>query len=142
MEQAPVGFRKALEEFADLQVIGGHGADQGHQLVTNIFSDRLLVHLGGEVVTALRGIFVQRALEEIQRLVDLALELLLAELKEFGLFAHRYAYIYAYFRGCKSASQGAEIKFRTKKGRWELNFYLHWLHYIGVTSNHLTIAIS
>ena len=97
MKQTPVSFRKALEEFANLEVIGGHGANAGHQLLAHIFSDRLLIHFGGEVVAALGRVFVQRTLEQIQSLVDLALELLLAELKNFGLFAHKYAYIYAYY---------------------------------------------
>ena len=66
--------------------------------MADVFGDGLLVHFGGEVIAALGGIFVQRTLEEIQRLVDLSLELFLAELKDFGLIAHMYAYIYAYYR--------------------------------------------
>ena len=49
--------------------------------------------LSGQMIAALGGIFVQGALEEVQGLVDLALELFLAEPKDFGLFAHKYAYI-------------------------------------------------
>ena len=97
MEQAPVGFREPLEKLADLEVVASHRADQGHQFLADIFSDRLLVHFSREVVTALGRIFVQRALEEIDCLIDLALELLLAELENFGLLAHVYAYIYAYY---------------------------------------------
>jgi hypothetical protein len=98
LEEAPVGVGEALEEFADLEVIGGHGADLGHQFPADVFGDGLLVDLGGEVIPTLGGVLVKGTLEEVQRLVDLALELLLAELEDFALFAHKYAYIYAYFR--------------------------------------------
>jgi hypothetical protein len=98
LEEAPVGLRETLEEFADFEVIGGHGTDLGDQFPADVFGDRLLVDLGGEVIPTLGGILVKGTLEEVQRLVDLALELLLAELEDFTLFAHRYAYIYAHFK--------------------------------------------
>jgi hypothetical protein len=78
-------------------VIAGHGADLRNQLLADVFGNGLLVHLGGKVITALRGVFVEGALEELQSIVDLTLELFLTEEKDFGLFAHKYAYIYAYF---------------------------------------------
>jgi hypothetical protein len=105
LEQPPVSLGETLEEFADFEVIAGHGADLGHQVLADVFGDGLLVHLGGEVVTPLGGILVERALEELQGIVDLALELLFAELENFGWLAHKYAYIYAYFRTSKSARQ-------------------------------------
>ena len=98
LEQAPVGLREPLQESAHLQVVAGQGADLGNQFLADIFGDRLLIHLGGEVITALGGVLVEGSLEEIKGLEDLALELLLAELEEFGLFANKYAYIYAYYR--------------------------------------------
>lgn len=76
-------------------MIPGQGADLGHQFLTDIFGDGLLVHLGGEVMAALGGVFVEGSLEEVEGLEDLALELLLAELEEFGWLAPRYAYYYA-----------------------------------------------
>ena len=105
MEEPPISIRKPLEEFADFEVIAGHRADLGCQFLADVFGDGLLVHLGGEVVAALGGVFVEGALEEIQGIVDLAFELFLAELENFMLFAHRYAYIYAYFRPSKPACQ-------------------------------------
>ena len=81
MEQTPVGFGKALEEFAHFKVVAGHGPDQRDQLFAHIFGDGLLVHLEGQVVAALRGVFMERALEEVQGVVDLAFELFLAELE-------------------------------------------------------------
>ena len=98
MEQSPVSLRESLQEFAHFKVIAGHGADLRDQLLTDIFGDGLLIHLGGEMITALRGVFVEGALEQFQGIVDLALELFFAELKNFGLFVHKYAYIYAYFK--------------------------------------------
>ena len=116
MEQTPVSLREPLQEFAHLEVIARHGADQGDQFFANIFSHGFLVYLESEMITALGGIFVKRALEEIQRLVDLALELFLAKLEEFGLFAHKYAYIYAYFKAAKSAGQARKLRNSTKTG--------------------------
>jgi hypothetical protein len=96
LEQTPVGLGEALEEFADFEVIGGHGADSGDQFLANVFGDSLVVHFGGEVVAALRGSLMERTLEEIQCLSDLTLELFAAEPQEIMLFAHMYAYNYAY----------------------------------------------
>jgi len=110
LKQAPVSLREPLEELAHFEVVARHGADLGHQLLADVFGDGLLVQLGRQVVAALGGIFVKRTLEELQRLVDLALELFLAELKNFGLFAHKYAYIYAYLEASKSARQAVSIK--------------------------------
>ena len=78
-------------------MVAGHGANLGHQFFADIFSKSLLIHLGREVVTALRGVLVQGALEEVQGVIDLALELFPTELEDLVLFAHMYAYLYAYF---------------------------------------------
>ena len=110
MEQAPVSLRKTLEELTDLEVIASHGADKRHQFFANISGHGFLVHFDGQVVAALGRIFVEGTLEEIQRLVDLTLELFLAEPEEFGLFSHKYAYIYAYFGASKSACQEGRVR--------------------------------
>jgi hypothetical protein len=98
LEQAPVGVGEALEESAHLEVIARHGADQRDQFFADIPGHGFLVHLDGQVVAALGGILVEGALEEVQGVLDLAFELFLAELEDFTLLAHEYAYIYAYFR--------------------------------------------
>ena len=59
MERSPVSLREALKEFADFEVIARHNAHQGDQFFADVFGDRLLVHLEGQVVAALGGIFVQ-----------------------------------------------------------------------------------
>jgi hypothetical protein len=115
LEPAPVGLREPLEEAADLEMVGRHGADPRDQILADIFSDGLLVHLGGEVVAALGGIFVEGALEEVEGGVNLALELFLAELENLVWIAHRYAYIYAYFTAWKSAGQEGKSNFSLKK---------------------------
>jgi hypothetical protein len=128
LEQPPVSLRKALKEFADLKVVSGHGADQRHQVLANILGYGFAVHLDREVVAALGRIFVKRALEQVQGLVNLALELFFAELEEFGLFAHKYAYIYAYLRAWKSARQALKFRNPTKPRGWKLNCYVKdWL---------------
>jgi hypothetical protein len=96
LQQAPVGFGEALQELADLEVIGGHGPDAGDQFLADVLGDGFLVHFGGQVIAALGGVLVQGALEEIEGVVDLAFELFLAEPEEFRGLAHVYAYIYAY----------------------------------------------
>jgi hypothetical protein len=53
----------------------------------------------------------------------LAFELFLAELENFGGFAHKYAYIYAYFRAGKSACQGVNVEINKKSRPKELNWY-------------------
>jgi hypothetical protein len=106
-----------LEEFADLEMIAGHGPDLGHQFLADVFGEGLLVHLGGQMIAALGGGFVEGTLEEFEGLVDLAFELFLAELKEFGLFAHVYAYIYAYFRASKPACPEKNAKLMKKTVR-------------------------
>jgi hypothetical protein len=105
-------------------MIAGHGADLRDQLLADVLGNSLLVYLGGEVITALRGVFVERALEELQSLVDLTLELFLTEPENFGLFAHKYAYIYAYFRASKSARQHLNDEIKAKNSPQELNCYL------------------
>jgi hypothetical protein len=115
LQQAPVGLREALEEFADLEVIGGHGPDAGDQFPADVLGHSLLVHFGGQVIAPLGGIPVQGALEEVEGVVDLPFELFLAELEDFVFFAHKYAYISAYFRPSKPARQEGEIKNPTKK---------------------------
>jgi len=63
MEQAPVSFREPLEKLADFEVIARHGPARGTSFLAHNLV-RFLIHFEGEVVAALRGIFVQRALEE------------------------------------------------------------------------------
>jgi hypothetical protein len=123
LEQAPVDLRKAAQELADFEVVGGHGADLGRQFLADVFGDGLLVHLGGEVIAALGGVFMEGSLEEVQGLIDLAFELFLAEPKNFGVFAHKYAYLYAYFRASKPACQEANGEINAKKRPKELNYY-------------------
>jgi len=101
LEQAPVGLGEALQEPAQLTMVLGHGADPGDQVLTDVLGDGLLVHLGGEVVAPLRGVFVQGALEEVKGFVDLPLELPLAEPKGVMWFAHMYTYIYVYIYALK-----------------------------------------
>ena len=96
-------------------MIGGHGADLGNQVFAHVFGDGLLVRLGGEMVPPLGGVFVEGTLQELQGVVDLAFELLLAKLEEFTLLAHnKYAYIYAYFKAGKSARQEGNVQFNAK----------------------------
>ena len=114
MQQAPVSLREPLQEFADLEVIGGHGANPGHQFLADVFGEGLLVHLGGELIPALGGISMERALEEVQGGVDLAFDLIPAKLEDFALIAHAYAYYYAYFKATKSAKQGEKSKLTQK----------------------------
>ena len=97
LEQPPIGLGQALEQLADLEVVAGHRAHQRHPLLADVLGDGLLVHLGGQVVATLGGILMEGALQKIQGGVDLALELFLAKPEEFGLFAHKYTYKYAYF---------------------------------------------
>ena len=104
-------------------MIAGHGAHQRHQVLADVFGDRFLLDLKGQVKAALGRIFVKGSLQEVQRLVDLALQLFLTELEDFGLFAHQYAYIYAYFKAAKSASQAQKIGRSAKKVGYELNCY-------------------
>jgi hypothetical protein len=101
-----------LEEFTDLEVISGHGADQRHQFLANISGDGFLIDLKGEVIAALGGVFVEGTLEEVEGVIDLALKLFPTELEDLVLFAHKYAYLYAYFRACKSARQGVNFRNR------------------------------
>jgi hypothetical protein len=110
LEQAPVSFREPRQQFADFKVIASHGADPGNELFADVFGHGFPIHFESEVVTALGGIFVKRALEEFQSIVDLALELFLAELEEFGLFAHEHALLYAYHKAGKSACQAASLE--------------------------------
>jgi len=88
LEQAPVDVGEAPEEFARLEVIGGHGPDAGDQLPADVFGDGLPVDLGGQMIAALGGIPMEGALEQIEGVVDLAFESILAELEELVLLAH------------------------------------------------------
>jgi hypothetical protein len=101
LEQAPVGVGETLQELAQLAMVLGHGADLGDQVLTDVLGDGLLVHLGGEVVAPLRGVFVEGTLEEVKGFVDLPLELLLAAPEGVMLFAHKYTYTYAYIYALK-----------------------------------------
>ena len=89
MKQAPVALGQAPQKFADFEVIGGHGADQRHQVLADILGDGFLVDLGGQVIAALGRIFMQGALQEGQGVLDLAFKLFLAELNDMALFIHR-----------------------------------------------------
>ena len=115
MEQPPISLGEPLQEFADLEMIGRHGADQGDQFFADAFGDGFLVLFEGEMVAALGGIFVEGTLEEFQGLMDLAFELRAAELENFALLAHKYAYIYAYSRASKSARQEENLETNAKK---------------------------
>ena len=115
---------EAAQELADFEVVGGHGADQRHQVLAQMLGDGVLIDLDGQVITALGRIFMQGALQEGQGVLDLALELFLAEAENFMLFARKYAYIYAYFRASKSARQEGNVKNNEKKCPKELNCYL------------------
>jgi hypothetical protein len=123
LEEPPISLRKALQEFADFEVIAGHGADLGHQFLANVFGDGLLVHLGGEVVAALGGVLMEGPLKELEGVLDLAFELFLAEAKKFGWLAHVYAYYYAPFKASKSACQEANLRISAKRPPQELNCY-------------------
>ena len=96
LEQTPIDFGEPSQKLAQLKVIARHGADLRDKIFAHVLGDGLLVHLRGEVIAALRGILVQRALEEIQDGVDLVLELFLAEPEVLSLLIHKYTYIYAY----------------------------------------------
>ncbi len=98
LQQAPVDLGKANQQPAHFEMIVRHAPDLGHQLLADIFGERFAVALGGEVITALGGVFVQRALEQVQGLGDLAHQLFLAEAERVALLAHKYTYIYAYFK--------------------------------------------
>jgi hypothetical protein len=124
LEQPPVDVGEAAQEFAHFEVVGSHGSDLGNQVFADVFGDGLLVHLGGEVVAALGRVFVERALEEVQGIGELAGELFLAEEQEVMLFAHKYAYTYAYFKASQSANQEENVKRSEKKRGEELNCYL------------------
>ena len=115
MEQPPVGLGESLQQLTHLKVIASHGPDLRNQPLADVFGNGLLVHLGGEVITALRGIFVEGALEKLQGVVDLAFELFFTEQEDFGLFVHKYAYIYAYLRTSKSARQEVNREIKEKK---------------------------
>jgi hypothetical protein len=123
LEPTPVGFREPLEQLADLEVVAGHGADLNHQVLADVFGDGFLRHFGREVVAALGRILVERALEQVQGRVDLALELFPAALEHFALLVHKYAYIYAYIMASKSTCQEAEVRNLLKKRGKALNSY-------------------
>jgi hypothetical protein len=53
---------------------------------------------------------VERALEQVQGVVDLTFKLFLPEQQVFALLAHKYAYNYAYFKASKPAGQAGNVK--------------------------------
>jgi hypothetical protein len=114
LEQAPIHLRKAGEELTDFAVILSHRADLRDQFLADVLGDGLLFDLGGEMEAALGGILVQGALEEVQDLGYLVLDLVAAEPQGIMLFAHMYAYIYAYITADKSACQRDPIGKVTK----------------------------
>jgi hypothetical protein len=79
LEEVPIDLREAAQESSDLEVVAGHGADLGDEVLAHVFGDGLLVDLGGEVIAALGGVFMEGALEQIQRGLGLAFELFLAK---------------------------------------------------------------
>jgi hypothetical protein len=109
LEQPPVDLRETLEQEADAAVVAGHGADLGHEFLADVAGAGLLVDLDGEMVAALGGVFMERALEEVQGGVDLAPELFLAEPEGGARIIHTYAYKYAYFKGSKPARQERKV---------------------------------
>jgi hypothetical protein len=94
LEQTPIDLGESAQELAHFEVVGGHGADLGRPVFAHVPSSGFLIHLGGEVVTPLRGGLVKGALEKVEGLVDLTLELFLAELEGVTLFAHMYVCVY------------------------------------------------
>jgi hypothetical protein len=105
---------QAAQELTDFEVVGGHGADQRHQLFADVLGDGFLVDLEGQVVAALGGIFVEGALQEVQGLLDLALELILSGLESLALFIHMYAYNYAYINAKKPLVKRQNVEFSSK----------------------------
>jgi len=79
-------------------MVGGQRADLGDEFLADIFGDGFAVHLGGQMPAALGGVLVERALQQVQGVVDLPFKLFLPEQQVFALFAHEYAYNYAYFK--------------------------------------------
>ena len=75
-----------------------HGPNPRHQVLANVSGAGFLLHLGGQMITALGGGFVEGALEQIQGGVDLTGELIFSEQEGIALFAHVNAYIYAHFK--------------------------------------------
>ena len=110
LEQAPVDVREAGQELTDFQMVFSHAADLRDQVLAHIFGDGFAVAFGGQVIAALGGVFMERALEEVQGLVDLPHQLFLAEAERITVFAHKCAYIYAYFKAPKSPGQEKKIK--------------------------------
>jgi hypothetical protein len=96
LQQPPVGVGEPLEELAQFQVIPGHGADLWDQLLADILGAGFLIHLGGEMITALGRVLVEGTLEEVQAEADLSEELLFADPEDFIFFAHKHAYVYAH----------------------------------------------
>jgi hypothetical protein len=103
LQQPPVGVGEPLEELAEFEVVAGHGADLRDQFLADVLGHGFLIHLGGEVITALGRVFVERTLEQVQTEADLPVELLLADSEDLKFFAHKSAYIYAYIIVKKSA---------------------------------------
>jgi len=87
LEQLPIDLGKTAQELSQFKMIGGHGANLRDQFGPDIFGDGLLVNLGGEMPATLGGVFMQGTLEEVQRLADLAFELILAEAQSFSVFS-------------------------------------------------------
>ena len=97
LEQPPIDLGETAQHLSHFKVVVGHGPHLGCELFADVLGAGLLLDLGGEVEAALGGVLVERALEEVEGLVDLPLELLLAEPEGGMCLAHMYAYIYAYF---------------------------------------------
>jgi hypothetical protein len=72
LEQPPVGVGEALEKPAQLEMVAGHGADLGDELLADVFGAGFPVHFDGEMAAALGGVLVEGTLEQIEAEVDLA----------------------------------------------------------------------
>jgi hypothetical protein len=66
LEQTPVDAAKQGQELTHVEMVGGHGSDPGDQLLAHVFGEGFLVNFESGVIAALGGVFVQRALEEVQ----------------------------------------------------------------------------
>jgi hypothetical protein len=114
LQQAPVGLGQAAQELTDFEVVGGHGTDQWHQVLADVFGDGFRMDLEGQVIAALGWIFVEGALQEMQGLLDLALELILPQPERLTLFIHMYAYNYAYIGAKKPLVKRQNVEFSSK----------------------------
>jgi hypothetical protein len=111
LEQPPIDIGETAQDLSHFKVVVGHGAHLGCELFADVLGAGLLLDLGGEVEAALGGVLMERTLEqEIEDGGDLPFDLIPAEEEGFALFAHWYAYIYAYYSPANSQRQGRKIE--------------------------------